>query len=122
MGRRYRDFSNGATPRNCTGYGGNYSDDTGNNEIILSKCAHDAENITTLAEYIDGEFEIVSNLTYKLENDEFMLGVPKEKLNISADSFGLEFKWADSKTRFDLIDDFYTKGHCAPIGRLNFAF
>lgn len=178
--KEYRDFSNGALPRNCTGYGGIYRDNTGNNEIILSKCAHDgeniyfyaktskditpceyngmtwlnlyikvnedgkntayirenwhgynyianyfvlSENITTLAEYGDGEFEIMSGLPYKLKNNEFMICIPKEKLKIKdKDIFEIEFKWADGKTRFESIDDLYTKGDCAPIGRLNYVF
>ena len=164
----YRDFSRGSMPRDCAGYGGNYRDDTGNNEIILSKCTHDRENIyfyartasditpheyaditwlnlyiktdaqrdgysyianyfvlsediTTLAEYADGEFEIISNVAYKLEGCEFMLSIPKAKLNL-AGSFELEFKWADGRTKFASVDDFYTKGDCAPIGRLNYVF
>jgi hypothetical protein len=41
----YRDFSGGAEPRSCSGYGGVYEDQSGNNEVIMSKCAHDDANI-----------------------------------------------------------------------------
>ncbi|MCL2814404.1 MAG: hypothetical protein FWD23_07375 [Oscillospiraceae bacterium] len=171
----YRDFSNGACPRHCSGYGGIYEDDTGNNEIILSKCAHDetniyfyakaskditdplyaggtwlnlylkvntderenaktgydyianyfpfSKNMTSLAEFADGGFEIMSDLEYKCAGSEFMICVPKGKIGLDGKgSFELEFKWADAKTRFLSAEDFYTKGDCAPIGRLNFVF
>lgn len=171
----YRDFSGGALPRFCAGYGEIYEDAGGNNEVILSKCAHDeeniyfyartskpvtppvyasgtwlhlylktntndgqnaktgygyianyfafSENITSLAGFADGEFEIISDLAYKCEGSEFMVSVPKEKIGLSGkDCFEIEFKWADGKTRFVTAEDFYTKGDCAPIGRLNFVF
>ena len=165
----YRDFSGGAAPRRCTGYGGVYSDDTGNNEIILSKCAHDSENIyfyaktsknitpceyngmtwlnlyiktnpntgydyianyfvmseniTSLAQYKNGKYNITADLSYKCAGDEFMISVPKEKTGLKdKTNFEIEFKWADGKTGFAATDDFYTKGDCAPIGRLNYVF
>jgi len=170
---QYRDFSNGASPRLCSGYGGIYENSSGNNEVILSKCAHDdnniyfyakaskeikppeyaggtwlnlylktnaggckpdgydfianyfalSESVTTLAKSGDGEFEIMSDLAYKCEGSEFMVGIPKEKIGLAGKGdFEIEFKWADGNTRFVLPGDFYTQGDCAPIGRLNYVF
>ena len=170
VGLEYRDFSGGAAPRRSTGYGGIYEDSTGNNEVIMSKCAHDDSNIyfyakcskeiapprnaddtwlnlylktdrsnkaydyianyfafsgdtTSLAKFAEGEYGIIAALPYRCEGSEFMVAIPKDRLGLGGkNSFELEFKWVDGKTRFLTPEDLYTKGDCAPIGRLNFVF
>ena len=34
----------------------------------------------------------------------------------------MQFKWADSKTTYDEMEDFYIDGDCAPLGRLNYVY
>ena len=82
-----------------------------------------SENITSLAKFTNGEFDIMAMLPYKCAGSEFMMSIPKEKIGLEGkEEFEIEFKWADGKTRFISTEDFYTKGDCAPIGRLNYVF
>ena len=34
----------------------------------------------------------------------------------------MEFKWADSETVYDEMEDFYCDGDAAPLGRMNYVF
>lgn len=68
-------------------------------------------------------FRIFSQLKYKWEGCELMVEIPKKLVGLSPDSdFRIEFKWADSATEITRMEDFYTKGDAAPIGRLNYLF
>ena len=34
----------------------------------------------------------------------------------------MQFKWADSTTTYDEMEDFYIDGDCAPLGRMNYVY
>jgi hypothetical protein len=82
------------------------------------------ENITTLAKYNEqGDLDILGDLEYSLKENEMMIKVPKSMLNLeNKEHFSFQFKWADSSTLFNSIEDFYTEGDVAPMGRFNYLF
>jgi hypothetical protein len=52
-----------------------------------------------------------------------MIEIPKCAIGIEPGSkFRILFKWVDSRTEIYRIEQFYTDGDCAPIGRLNYVF
>ena len=62
-------------------------------------------------------------IDYELADNEFMLRIPKSALGIAKDDpFEIQFKWMDSRSRVRGMEDFYTSGDAAPIGRLNYVF
>lgn len=88
------------------------------------------DNLTSLSKCV-GEtkykepdaFEVIKAVDYRFEGNELAVCVPKEAVGIKVgEPFKLQFKWADSKTEIFKMEDFYTKGDCAPIGRLNYVF
>ena len=83
----------------------------------LSKCTEDVKVLNP------DTFKICSILDYKYEENEFMVEIPKKALGIEGNSkFRILFKWADSRTEITRMEQFYTDGDAAPIGRLNYIF
>ena len=81
---------------------------------------------TTVAECTpDGvdAFIIVGEVEYRVKNNEMMITVPQDMLGIDDyRTIRLEFKWADSETTYDEMEDFYCDGDVAPLGRLNYVY
>lgn len=82
---------------------------------------------TTVAKYngTDGaySFEVVGEVGYQAKEKQMMISVPLEMLGIeNYKEICMQFKWADSTTRFDEMEDFYIDGDCAPLGRLNYVY
>lgn len=62
---------------------------------------------------------------YRVEGAEMMISVPLSMLGIdNYNEIYLEFKWADAdkNIKYSTMEDFYTYGDVAPIGRLNWIF
>jgi hypothetical protein len=90
---------------------------------------HKAKNefTTTVAKYngTDGafSFETVGEVSYRAKDNEMMIAVPLEMLGIEGyKEIDIEFKWADSETVYDEMEDFYCDGDVAPLGRLNYVY
>ncbi len=82
---------------------------------------------TTVAKYNgkDGAygFESVGEVSYRVKDNEMMIAVPLSMLGIEDyRAIDVEFKWADSDTVYDEMEDFYCDGDVAPLGRLNFIY
>ena len=83
---------------------------------------------TTVAKYVgtDGEyaFEIVGEVSYRAKDNEIMIAVPQDLLGVNGKYLELnfQFKWADSDTKITTMEQFYTDGDVAPLGRLNYVF
>ena len=82
---------------------------------------------TTVAKYTgsDGEygFGFVGDVSYRVKDNEMMITVPLSMLGIeNYKAIDLEFKWADSETIYDEMEDFYCDGDVAPLGRLNYVY
>ena len=85
------------------------------------------DNTTTVAAYngADGAygFETVGEVSYRIEGNQMMISVPQEMLGVKGyKEINFEFKWADSDTVYDEMEDFYCDGDAAPLGRLNYIF
>ncbi len=95
-------------------------------DYIINYQAKD-KTTTTVAKY-NGEdgafsFESVGEVTFRAMNNQMMISVPLELLGIEGyKEICLQFKWADSKTTYDEMEDFYIDGDCAPLGRLNYVY
>lgn len=66
----------------------------------------------------DSGYENVAEADIRFENNQLMLSVPKSAIE---NETGLTFKWADNYTENDVYS-FYTKGDCAPYGRLCYRY
>ncbi len=95
-------------------------------DYIINHAAKDAFT-TTVAKY-NGEngaysCETVGEVSYRVAGNQMMIAVPQEMLGIeNYYEVDLEFKWADSKTTYDEMEDFYCDGDVAPLGRLNYVY
>ncbi len=85
------------------------------------------EFTTTLARYngTDGaySYEIVGEISYRVKDNQMMIAVPLDMLGITNPlGIKLQFKWADSESKITTMEQFYTEGDAAPLGRLNYVF
>ncbi len=95
-------------------------------DFVVNYQAKDAFT-TTVAKYNgkDGKygFESVGEVSYRVKGNEMMIAVPLSMLGIEDyRAIDVEFKWADSDTVYDEMEDFYCDGDAAPLGRLNFIY
>ena len=95
-------------------------------DFVVNYKAKDAFT-TTVAKYNgkDGKygFESVGEVSYRVKDNEMMIAVPLSMLGIEDyRAIDVEFKWADSDTVYDEMEDFYCDGDVAPLGRLNFIY
>ena len=82
---------------------------------------------TTVAKYASElglfKFEEIGEVSYRVKGNQMMITVPMEMLGIEGyKEINFQFKWADSKTTYDEMEDFYIDGDCAPLGRLNYVY
>ena len=82
---------------------------------------------TGIARYSGSDREFawteVGEVTYRAEGRRFMISVPMEMLGIEyIDKVCIEFKVADSRTAVRTMEQFYTDGDAAPLGRLNYVY
>ncbi len=95
-------------------------------DFIVNYQAKD-EFTTTVAKYNgkDGaySFEIVGEVSYRAKGNQLMIAVPLEMLGVShCDYMNFYFKWVDSESKITTMEQFYTEGDVAPLGRLNYVF
>ncbi len=95
-------------------------------DYIVNYAAKDG-TVTTVAKYNGADntfsFEEVGEVAYKVGGNEMMIAVPLELLGIgNCYEIEIEFKWADSTTAYDEMEDFYCDGDVAPLGRLNYVY
>jgi len=82
---------------------------------------------TTLAKYNGTEgaygFEVVGDINYRAKDNELMIAIPLELLGITDyRQIDLEFKWVDSVSVINTMEQFYTDGDCLPLGRMNYVY
>lgn len=95
-------------------------------DYIINYSAKD-EFTTTVARYngADGaySFEVIGEVSYRAKENRMMIAVPQELLGITnPNGIKFQFKWADSRTEITTMEQFYTDGDAAPLGRLNYTF
>ena len=85
------------------------------------------DGTTTVAKYngADGKygFEPCGEVSFKLDGNKMMIAVPQEMLGMTGyRELCFQFKWADSDTVYDEMEDFYCDGDAAPLGRMNYVY
>ena len=95
-------------------------------DYIVNYTAKD-EFTTTVAKYngTDGaySFEVIGEVSYRVKGNQMMIAVPLELLGVThCDFMNFHFKWMDSDSRITTMEQFYTEGDIAPLGRLNYVF
>ena len=85
------------------------------------------EFTTTVARYngTDGaySFEVIGEVSYRAKENQMMIAVPIEMLGITnPNGIKFQFKWVDSESKMTTMEQFYTDGDTAPLGRLNYTF
>lgn len=95
-------------------------------DLIINYQATD-EFTTTVIKYnaTDGaySFEVIGEVSYRVKDNQMMIAVPLEMLGVQhCDYVNLHFKWMDSETKVTTMEQFYTEGDAAPLGRLNYVF
>ena len=98
----------------------------GGYDFIVNYYAKD-DTTTSVAKHVgaDGGYTFVSvgNVNYRVAGNEMMIAVPLSMLGVDDyKEINLEFKWADSDTFYEEIEDFYCDGDVAPLGRLNYVY
>jgi hypothetical protein len=101
-------------------YGYNYIANNYQYNDTVTSIARCTENSRTIE---PDTFKIFSLIEYNYSENKLSMTIPKELLGLAgSEKYKLCFKWADSRTEISRMEDFYTKGDAAPIGRLNFVF
>ena len=95
-------------------------------DFIINYAAKD-EFTTTVAKYNGTDnafsFEVVGEVSYRVKDNQMMIAVPLELLGVEhCDYMNFHFKWVDSDSRMTTMEQFYTEGDVAPLGRLNYVF
>ncbi len=86
-----------------------------------------SDTVTTVAKYNGTDnaysFEVVGEVTYSVKENKMMIEVPQAMLGVKGyRELCFQFKWADSDTSYDEMEDFYCDGDAAPLGRMNYIF
>lgn len=69
------------------------------------------------------ETETAGEVRMQVSGKEMMVEVPLSLLGIkNYKAINLQFKWADSESVIDEMEDFYCEGDAAPLGRLNWVY
>ncbi len=95
-------------------------------DYIINYSAKD-EFTTTVARYNgkDGaySYEVIGEVSYRAKENKMMIAVPLEMLGITnPNGIKFDFKWADSDSKITTMEQFYTDGDAAPLGRLNYTY
>ncbi len=95
-------------------------------DYIVNYAAKD-EFTTTVAKYngTDGgfSFETIGEVSYRVKGNQMMIAVPLEMLGVAhCDYMNFHFKWVDSDSKLTTMEQFYTEGDVAPLGRLNYVY
>ncbi len=95
-------------------------------DYIVNYTAKD-EFTTTVAKYNGTDnaysFEVIGEVSYRVKGNQLMIAVPLDMLGVNhPDYMNFHFKWVDSDSRITTMEQFYTEGDVAPLGRLNYVF
>ena len=68
-------------------------------------------------------FEVIGEVSYRVKGNRMMISVPLELLGVEhCDYMNFNFKWVDSDSKITTMEQFYTEGDVAPLGRMNYVF
>lgn len=90
-------------------------------EYIVNYSAS-SDGTSTVARYNGSSFETAGEAKFRVYGNQMMVSVPKSVLGLSGTGISLNFKWADSRTAYSVVTDYYTLGDTMPYGRFNYAY
>ncbi len=91
-----------------------------NNTVKDSKTSTLAKATKNGTEYA---FEDSADIEYRVKGTQMMIRVALEDLGITDYSqIKFAFKWVDSDTKITTMEQMYSEGDCAPLGRLSYVF
>ena len=90
-------------------------------EYIVNYSAS-SDGTSTVARYNGTSFETAGEAKFRVYGNQMMVSVPKSVLGLSGTGISLNFKWADSRTAYSVVTDYYTLGDTMPYGRFNYAY
>lgn len=79
--------------------------------IVVEKCAEGGKYM----------WQKIGNAEFYLKGNKLHLKLPKAVIELTEDSYELEFKWSDNMQEADVMD-FYANGDSAPRGRMNWVY
>ncbi len=83
----------------------------------ISRCTENSRTIEPET------FKMFSYVDFSFRENNLTMTIPKNLLDLpDQNTYKIRFKWLDSRCEVTRMEDFYTKGDAAPIGRLNFVF
>lgn len=81
------------------------------------------EFTTTVSKYVDGDWVVVSDASYRVKGNQMMVAVPLSVIGVDGyREICVQFKWADSIEPYSSMENFYENGDAAPLGRLNYIY
>ncbi|MBQ7646864.1 MAG: hypothetical protein IJS94_06305 [Clostridia bacterium] len=95
-------------------------------DYIINDTVKDDKTSTLAKAKTNGKefsFEYSSDIEYRVKDNKMMIKVPLEALGITDYSkIQFAFKIVDSDTKITTMEQMYSEGDCAPIGRLSYVF
>ncbi len=88
------------------------------NDFVTTLYKHNGATKTTYS------FTKVCDIRYRVKDNMMMIEVPQSQVGINGTflELNMQFKWADSESEITTMQQFYTEGDAAPLGRLNFIY
>lgn len=86
-----------------------------------------SDTVTTVAKYTGSDnafsFTDCGEIRYRVYANKIMMEIPLELIGVTEyDRINVQFKWVDSRTVMDTMEDMYIDGDTAPLGRLNYVY
>lgn len=95
-------------------------------DYIINNTVKDSKTSTVAKATKNGkefEFEDSADIEYKVKDNKMMIKVALEDLGITDyNKIKFAFKWVDSNTKITTMEQMYSEGDCAPLGRLSYVF
>jgi hypothetical protein len=90
-----------------------------NYNYVVNRSPQNGE--TTVEKFVGNTLQSVGTANYFVQGNYIFYAIPLSALGVSANT-EIGIKITDGIEALSDIDDFYTKGECAPCGRLNYTY
>lgn len=78
------------------------------------------DTTTTLCAYLDGIWQEIGTVAYRVEGNELMVALPRSLMGLTDDSSTLNYHWIDHVTNVYDLESWFTTGDSAPERRNNY--
>ena len=95
-------------------------------DYIINNTVKDSKTSTLAKASKNGTefaFEDTADVEYRIKDNKMMIKVSQKDLGITDyTQIKFAFKWVDSDTKITTMEQMYSEGDCAPLGRLSYVF